>query len=79
MDIDNLVTMANQIGEFFSVYSDRAEGEREIADHLKKFWEPRMRIALLTHLDARDGAGLDAIVRDAIQGHRQELMPRAAP
>jgi hypothetical protein len=38
-----------------------------------------MRIALLTHLDARDGAGLDAIVRDAIQGHRQELMPRAAP
>jgi formate dehydrogenase subunit delta len=37
-----------------------------IATHIRKFWEPRMRNAILAHLDA-GGAGLDPKVRVAIE------------
>ena len=36
-----------------------------IAEHIRKFWDPRMRAAILAHLDA-GGAGLDPEVRDAV-------------
>jgi formate dehydrogenase subunit delta len=57
--------MANQIGWFF-----RSQGHDEavpgITDHIRKFWDPRMRKAILAHLDA-GGAGLDPNVRDALE------------
>jgi hypothetical protein len=45
MHIDNLVKMANQIGTFFEAMPDRDEALGDIASHLKRFWEPRMRRA----------------------------------
>ena len=36
-----------------------------IAEHIRKFWDPRMKSAILAHLDA-GGDGLDPPVRDAI-------------
>jgi formate dehydrogenase subunit delta len=76
MNIDHLTEMANQIGQFFAPYPDHAQSQREIAEHLKKFWEPRMRRALLAHLDASGGTGLDKLVRDAVVSHRQMLEPQ---
>lgn len=73
MDIDNLVRMANRIGEFFAPMPDRAEALAGIATHLKKFWEPRMRREILAHVDERDGAGLLPIVAEAIRLHREQL------
>jgi formate dehydrogenase subunit delta len=56
--------MANQIGAFF-----RSQGDDKavpgIADHIGKFWDPRMKKAIFAHLDA-SGAGLDPPVRAAI-------------
>ena len=43
MDIPHLVKMANQIGEFFSAYPDAELARQEIAGHLQRFWDPRMR------------------------------------
>jgi hypothetical protein len=37
-----------------------------IAEHIRKFWDPRMRSAILAHLNA-GGAGLDPDVRDALE------------
>jgi formate dehydrogenase subunit delta len=34
--------------------------------HIQKFWDPRMRAAILTHVDATGGAGLDPHVREAL-------------
>jgi formate dehydrogenase subunit delta len=64
-----LVYMANQVGGF---YKAQREGEAvaRIAEHLTKFWDPRMRRALLAHLDAC-GAGLDPAVRDAVASLRR--------
>ena len=61
---DRLIYMANQIGAFFNSQGD-AMAVPGIADHIKKFWDPRMRKAIFAHLDA-GGAGLDPFVRDAI-------------
>ncbi len=68
---DKLVYMANQIGKFF-VSQGEAAAVEGIAMHLKKFWEPRMRAAILAHLDA-GGAGLDPPVRAAIETLRRPV------
>jgi formate dehydrogenase subunit delta len=69
MSPDRLIYMANQIGKFFqSRGHDKAVPD--IADHIKKFWDPRMRKAIFAHLEG-GGAGLDPYVRDAIESLKQ--------
>jgi len=75
VNVDNLVGMANRIGEFFVAYPDAFEARHEIADHLKRFWEPRMRRAILAHVNTREGAGLHPLVLAAIREHRDLLTP----
>jgi len=62
---DKLVRMANQIGKFF-IAQPGETATRDIANHLRRFWDPRMRAAIVTYLDA-GGAGLDPLVRDAVE------------
>ncbi len=64
MSPDKLVYMANQIGRFF-VHEGEEKAIASVADHIAKFWDPRMRQAIFAHLDA-GGAGLDPIPRQAI-------------
>ena len=59
-----LVMMANQIARFF-VPQRRGDPVAEIADHLEKFWDPRMKDDIVRHLEA-GGAGLDPVVREAV-------------
>ena len=62
--LDRLVMMANQIGRFFTPQRD-GDPVAAIADHLEKFWDPRMRASIVAHLRA-GGAGLDGPVREAV-------------
>lgn len=71
---DKLVTMANQIGKFFAAQGE-ARAVPQIAEHLKKFWTPRMRAEIAAHL-AAGGAGLDPLPRRAVESLAAE--PRAA-
>jgi formate dehydrogenase subunit delta len=83
MHIDTLLKMANQIGAFFEAMPDRPEALQGIANHLKKFWEPRMRRELLMHIDAASAKnadnGLSAVVALAISQHRNLLSEHALP
>lgn len=66
MDVHHLAKMANQIGAFFAAYPDKEFAVGEIANHLHKFWEPRMRETMFRHLDsAKDD--LDPLVYEAFQ------------
>jgi formate dehydrogenase subunit delta len=67
MRIERLVTMANDIGAFFGSDPDRTAAATNIAAHLKRFWDPRMRREIVAHYRA-GGTGLEPIVRDAV-GH----------
>lgn len=73
MHIENLAKMANQIGEFFEAMPDRDEAMADIASHIKRFWEPRMRRTLLAHVDNTGGEGLDPIVLETVARHRDML------
>jgi formate dehydrogenase subunit delta len=65
MSSDRLVTMANQIGQFFSPQRE-GDAVAAIANHLQKFWDPRMRTAIIAHLE-RGGEGLEEPVRQAVR------------
>jgi formate dehydrogenase subunit delta len=62
---DRLVMMANQIGKFF-MPQRRVDPSVAIAEHLRKFWDPRMRAAIVAHLEA-GGEGLEEPVRQAVR------------
>jgi formate dehydrogenase subunit delta len=65
MNAEHLARMANEIGAFFVSGNEDAEAARLIADHLRRFWDPRMRKQIVAYVDA-GGAHLDAPVRQAI-------------
>jgi formate dehydrogenase subunit delta len=62
---DKLVYMANQISKFFESQGETV-AVSGTAEHLKKFWDPRMRAIILRHL-AEGGSGLDPIARAAVE------------
>lgn len=71
MDVNNLITMANQIGTFFESMPDRQQAVQDIANHIRRFWDPRMRRAILNSLDQHNEERLSDIVREALSTHRQ--------
>jgi formate dehydrogenase subunit delta len=60
-----LVAMANQISTFFATQGDE-RAIPQIAEHIEKFWDPRMRAAIRTHLE-QGGAGLAPLARAALR------------
>jgi len=72
MNTPHLVKMANQIGQFFEAEADQAQAMKDIASHLKRFWEPRMRRAIIAHVE-QGGGDLLQIVAQAITTHKQLL------
>jgi len=63
MTPDTLVRMANQIADFFKAQP----GEDAIAgtaDHIRRFWDPRMRAKMAEHL-AHGGEGLTPLAKEA--------------
>lgn len=65
MSPDKLIYMANQIGKFFA-HEGEAKAVADTAEHLAKFWDPRMRAAIFKHL-VDGGAGLDPIPLKAVK------------
>jgi formate dehydrogenase subunit delta len=65
MNGSKLVTMANQIASFHR-RKPQEEAAVEVAAHLQRFWEPRMRKAIEAHLDG-GGDGLSPIARRAVE------------
>jgi formate dehydrogenase subunit delta len=77
--IAKIVRMANQIGTFFSSKPHQM-GVEGIAEHINKFWEPRMRRHFFEVVDA-GGEGLQPIVLEAAKSIRrptQHVTPEQA-
>lgn len=82
MNIDTLITMLNQMGAFFVSQPNQKQAEQDLADHVRLFWEPRMRSAifdfLAQHPDGKypeSGAELMPIVLAALRHHQELLQP----
>ena len=66
MTTQRLVHMANQVASFFASYPE-AEAIDGTANHLKSFWDPRMRREIEAHLTGKAGAGLSHIAMEAVK------------
>ena len=64
-----LIRMANQIGTFFES-KPHDEGVAGVAEHINKFWEPRMRRQFFRLIEAGD-AGFKPIVLEAAPSIRR--------
>jgi formate dehydrogenase subunit delta len=65
MKVETLVTMANQIADFFVAEAGTDAAPREIAVHITKFWAPPMRTQIIAHA-AAGGDGLQPTALAAV-------------
>ncbi len=65
MDVERLVAMANDIAAFFDAEPDKAVAVEGVRFHMSRFWEKRMRNAIIAHVDA-GGAGLTSTAKSAV-------------
>jgi formate dehydrogenase subunit delta len=63
--LDRLIVMSNQIADFFSPYppARRAEG---IRNHLRTYWDPRMRQDLIDYISS-GGAGVSPHIVEGVR------------
>ena len=68
MNIDLLIKMVNEIGDFFSGadVNDAQAASRDVANHIKRYWAPRMRAQMLKYYEERQGAGLTDLAKNAV-------------
>lgn len=65
MNIERLVRMANDIGNFFKAEPDHAQAVEGVVNHIKRFWDPRMRKEILAYAE-NGGTGMMELVREAV-------------
>jgi formate dehydrogenase subunit delta len=65
MNTGHLVTMANEIAAFFAAEPDRNVAAEQVANHLRRFWAPKMREELTRHAQA-GGAGLSDLAKQGV-------------
>lgn len=74
MQAEKLARMVEQIAAFFAADPDPVSGAAAVANHLRRFWEPRMRQQIYAWLDETGGPGLSPLARQALVDHRTRLL-----
>lgn len=75
-DSNQLVQMANDIGNFFRAQSKREDAIAGISNHIVSYWTPRMRDKLLAQMTQGETA-LDELPREALR--RLAAQPATEP
>jgi formate dehydrogenase subunit delta len=73
----HLVKMANDIGNFFRSEPVHTEAVAGIANHISKFWTPRMREKLSAYLAEHGNAELDELPREALVSLDRGVHPKS--
>lgn len=79
MNIDLLIKMTNEISAYFAAEPDAEQAAKDVAGHLKRFWEPRMRRQIITYYEQRQGAGLSDLALRGVALLAASEAPTAAP
>ena len=66
MNTERLVAMANDIAAFFSAEPDQDAGAEQVANHLRRFWAPKMRAEIRAHA-AKGGQGLSPLAKQGVE------------
>jgi formate dehydrogenase subunit delta len=70
-----MVHNANQIALFFAAYP-HDEAVSGVTDHLKKFWEPRMKRQIIAYVEG-GGGGLHDLVQEAVRKLEEDIKASA--
>jgi formate dehydrogenase subunit delta len=54
VNIEKLQKMAEQIAANMAYTDDRSVVAAKVADHLNRFWDPRMKLALMEYAETAD-------------------------
>jgi formate dehydrogenase subunit delta len=65
MDAHHLVAMVNEIAAFFAG-EDPQTAPQNIANHLRRYWDPRMRRQIVEHA-GNGGEGLTPVAKAGIE------------
>lgn len=79
MNIDLLIKMANQITSFWEGEVGEDAAATEVATHLRRYWEPRMRAQMITYYEERQGSGLNDVAKKAVALLAAQARPAAQP
>ncbi|HTQ35939.1 MAG TPA: formate dehydrogenase subunit delta [Steroidobacteraceae bacterium] len=66
MNIEHLVSMANDISHFFDGEYGTQDSPANIALHISRYWDPRMRSQIIAHA-AHGGEGLTPTALAAVK------------
>ena len=66
MHIEKLVSMANDIADFFNAESDKEIAAEGVKKHILRSWDPRMKKAIIKHYQEK-GEGLSSLAAQAIK------------
>ncbi len=66
MNPAQLTKMVNDIASFFEGESGPEKAVAEVASHMRRFWDPRMRREIVAHY-AKGGDGLSEISLKAVK------------
>jgi formate dehydrogenase subunit delta len=71
-----LISMANQISDFFGAMPDHQQAVSETTNHLRRTWDPRMRRELFAYIDEHGTSGLNDLMQEVVQSKRPDLEPK---
>ncbi len=66
MHIEKLISMANDIADFFNAESDKEIAAEGVKKHILRSWDPRMRKAIIAHYQ-NNGEGLSPLASQAVK------------
>lgn len=66
MNPQRLIAMANDIAAFFNAEADKEAAAEQVANHLRKFWDPRMREGI-RRVVQEGGVGLSALALSGVR------------
>jgi formate dehydrogenase subunit delta len=66
MNPERLAEMANDIASFFAADPEREIAVDGVCNHIKRFWEPRMRRQIIAYLRDHGGAGMSELAKAGV-------------
>jgi formate dehydrogenase subunit delta len=63
---ERLAEMANDIANFFAAEPEREVAVDGVCNHLRRYWEPRMRRQIVEHFKATGGSDLSELARAGV-------------
>jgi formate dehydrogenase subunit delta len=66
MNAEHLAEMVNDIANFFAAEPDRPAAIDGVCNHLRKFWEPRMRKQIVAYVRDHGGSGMSDLAKAGV-------------